>query len=149
MITKVKLLIMVSMILALAACTKQEVGTVAGGATGALIGSQFGSGSGKVAAAAAGTLIGALIGGNIGKTMDKVDRMEMSRALENNRTGQSTGWTNPDSGNSYSVQPTKTYQANNGQPCREYTTTAVIDGRQERIKGTACRSSDGSWRVGS
>jgi surface antigen len=147
MITKVKLFIVASMALALAACTNQDMGTVAGGATGALIGSQFGKGSGKVAAAAAGTLIGALIGGNIGKTMDKVDRMEMSRALENNRTGQATSWTNPDSGNNYTVQPTKTYQGNNGQPCREYTTTGVIDGRQERIKGTACRSSDGSWRV--
>ena len=30
--------------------------------------------------------------------------------------------------------------------CREYRTVATIDGRSERLYGTACRQPDGSWR---
>jgi len=45
------------------------------------------------------------------------------------------------------VTPTKTYQTANGTYCREYQTTVLIDGKQERATGTACRQADGSWRV--
>jgi len=31
--------------------------------------------------------------------------------------------------------------------CREYSTTALIDGRQQRLTGTACRQPDGTWRM--
>ena len=33
------------------------------------------------------------------------------------------------------------------QECREYTTTAEIDGRMQRVVGKACRQPDGSWQV--
>lgn len=124
----------------------EQVGTVTGGVVGGLLGSQFGSGSGKVAAAAGGALLGAFVGGSLGKTMDKVDRMQMQQALETAPTGRPIGWTNPDSGNKYTVQPTRTYYVNQ-QPCREYTTHALIGGKTQQIYGKACRQSDGSWKV--
>lgn len=37
------------------------------------------------------------------------------------------------------------YQDAQGRYCREYQTTGIIDGRQERLYGTACRMPDGSW----
>lgn len=133
----------------LASCTEinnEGVGALSGGVAGALIGSQIGSGAGQVAAAAGGALVGAFLGGNIGKFMDKVDRMEMQKALETSPTGKSVAWKNPDSGNQYRVQPTKTYYVKGG-PCREYITYATIAGKSERVYGKACRQADGSWRV--
>lgn len=50
--------------------TKQEVGLVVGGVTGAVIGSQFGGGTGKIVGTAVGSVAGALIGSEIGKSMD-------------------------------------------------------------------------------
>lgn len=124
----------------------EGVGALSGGVAGALIGSQIGSGAGQVAAAAGGALVGAFLGGNIGKYMDKVDRMEMQKALETAPTGRAVAWKNPDNGNQYRVQPTKTYYVNGG-PCREYTTYATIAGKSEKVYGKACRQADGSWRV--
>lgn len=132
--------------LALAACTptKQDIGTLVGAGAGAAIGSQIGSGTGQLAAVAIGTLIGGYIGGSIGKTMDDVDRMKMNQALETQPTGRSYSWQNPDTGASYTVTPTRTYDGQSG-PCRDYTTEGIIDGKREVIHGTACRQSDGSW----
>jgi surface antigen len=126
--------------------TKQDMGVLAGGTAGALLGSQFGGGSGQAVAIAAGAVAGALVGSQIGKYMDKTDKLEMDRALESTRTGQAASWRNPDSGNQYTVKPTKTFYKNN-QACREYTTTAWIGGKKENVHGTACRQSDGSWKV--
>lgn len=135
-----------SVLLTGCAVNNEQVGTVSGGVVGGLLGSQFGGGSGKVMAAAGGALLGAYLGGNIGKTMDKVDRMQMERALETAPTGRAVRWTNPDSGNAYTVKPTRTYYSNQ-QPCREYTTHAIIGGKTQQIYGKACRQADGAWKV--
>jgi surface antigen len=135
--------------LLLAGCQEirnEQVGYGVGGALGGLVGSQIGGGTGRLAATAAGALFGAYLGGNVGRTMDDVDRMKTRTALEGAPTGQSTTWKNPDTGNTYEVTPTKTYQES-GRPCREYTTDAWIDGRKETLRGTACREPDGSWRA--
>ncbi len=128
--------------------TNEGVGTVTGGVVGGLLGSQFGGGAGKVAAAAGGALLGAFLGGKIGQYMDRQDKMEMQRALETAPVGRSVNWTNPDNGNQFSVQPTRTYY-NNEQPCHEYVTHATIGGKREQIYGKACRQPDGSWKVAS
>ena len=56
--------------------TKQTVGTFAGAAGGALLGSQFGGGSGQIVGAVLGTVGGALAGGAIGKHMDETGHKE-------------------------------------------------------------------------
>lgn len=137
--------------LGLSACaqgpiTKQDVGAVSGGILGGAVGSQFGSGTGKTVSIIAGTLLGGLLGGAIGKSMDDVDRMKMNQTLESTPTNSTTTWSNPD-GNSYRMTPTRTYTNSSGQPCRQFTTTAVIDGKSERINGTACRASNGQWKI--
>jgi surface antigen len=68
-------------------------------------------------------------------------------ALENNRTNQASTWVNPDTGVSGTVVPVRTFQNNQGQPCREFQRTILIGGREERGYGTACRQPDGSWRI--
>ena len=145
-----KSIVALSLAMTLSACSQinnEGIGTVAGGAIGGLLGSQFGGGVGKVAGAVGGTMIGVIVGGQIGKTMDRVDRLEVQRALESEPTNQVKTWKNPDNGNQYSVKPTRTYEAANHQPCREYVTKAVIDGKPETVYGKACRQADGSWKV--
>jgi surface antigen len=125
---------------------KQGVGAVTGGILGGVLGNQVGGGNGRIAATIGGTLLGAYLGGSIGKSMDDVDRMKMNSALETTRTGQTTSWANPDSGNNYTVTPTKTYHSA-GRPCRDYTTIGVIGGKRQTIYGRACRQADGTWQA--
>lgn len=123
---------------------QQQAGTVIGGVLGGVLGSQVGSGKGRTAAIIAGSLAGAMIGGSVGKSMDDTDRLRTSQALESGRTGSASSWRNPDSGNSYRVTPTRTYESNSG-PCRDYVMDAQINGRSEQVHGTACRDANGTW----
>ncbi|MBW2715382.1 MAG: hypothetical protein JRD03_04865, partial [Deltaproteobacteria bacterium] len=98
-----------------------------------------------------GVLIGGLVGGAVGNALDQKDK-EMAqqaaqRAFENSRSGESSGWQNPDSGNSGSITPTRTYQSSSGGYCREYEQDIVVGGKREKTYGTACRQSDGSWQI--
>jgi surface antigen len=136
--------------LCLAACetppNKEQKGTVAGAVVGGVVGSTIGGGTGRTVAIVAGTLAGALIGSHIGQKMDEADRLKAAQALETAQTGQAVAWKNPDSGNQYSMTPTRTY-AQDGGPCRDFTVNAKVDGKPEEVKGTACRQSDGSWKT--
>ena len=140
--------------LALGACQaggpKEGLGTVLGGVAGAALGSQIGSGDGKLVAVAAGALIGSMVGREIGSSLDKADRAAMQQAgqaaLERNPTGMATSWRNPDSGNSGSVTPVRTFETSSG-PCREFHTEVFVGGKAEQAYGTACRQADGSWKI--
>jgi surface antigen len=126
--------------------TQEQSGAIVGGVLGGIVGSQVGEGRGRTAATVIGTLVGAAIGGNVGRSMDQTDRLRAAQALESAPTGTPTSWRNPDSGHQYTVTPTRTVSTAEG-PCREYTTSAVIGGKTEKVYGRACRQSDGSWRV--
>lgn len=126
--------------------TQRDTGMVIGGILGGVLGHEVGGGSGRTAATIIGTLIGASIGGAIGRSMDEQDRLKTAHTLESVRTGVSSQWTNPDTGQRYAVTPTRTYDGTTG-PCREYTVDAVIGGKAEKVNGTACRQADGSWRA--
>jgi surface antigen len=139
----------IALALAVAGCetppTKQNVGAVSGAVIGGVVGSTIGGGTGRTVAIVAGTVAGALLGSHIGKRMDEADRMKAAQALEVAPTGQQTTWRNPDTGNSYAITPTRTYESA-GNPCREFTVNATMEGKPETVKGTACRQADGSWK---
>ncbi|MEM1243521.1 MAG: RT0821/Lpp0805 family surface protein [Pseudomonadota bacterium] len=142
-------LIVSGLMLTLTACSgvsNQDAGVVTGGLVGGALGSLFGGGSGKILATAGGAVLGAYLGGRIGKNMDDTDRLKMQHALNDSRTNHTTTWRNPDTHAVYHVKPTRTYYRGN-QPCRDYTTTAIIGGKKESIYGRACRMADGSWKV--
>ena len=119
---------------------------VIGGVLGGLIGAQAGGGDGRTTAIILGTMAGAAVGGSVGRSMAETDRLKTAHALENVRTGVPSSWRNPDNGNAYVVVPTRTFDAATG-PCRDYTVDAVVGGRSEKVFGTACRQSDGSWQI--
>jgi surface antigen len=130
---------------------KQTGGTLLGAGLGALIGSQVGSGKGQMAAIAVGTLAGAWAGSEVGKSLDKADRAYAERTAQNSleyaQVGQSQAWRNPDSGNSGTFTPTRTYQTPDRQNCREFETTIYVGGKQETGTGRACRRPDRTWQI--
>jgi surface antigen len=127
---------------------KATVGGLGGAAAGGLLGAALGGGAKGIAA---GVILGGLLGGAIGDRMDAADRKyatrAASRALETNRSGTPTTWRNPDSGNSGTIKPVRTYQKRSGQYCREYQQKVIIGGKEHDSYGTACRMPDGSWKV--
>jgi surface antigen len=127
---------------------KAVLGTVLGAAAGAGIAALAGGGAGAIVGAGVG---GALIGGMVGHGLDNRDKRlaaaAAQQAFENNRAGQPSVWNNPDSGNSGSITPTRTYQIANGQYCRQYQQTIVVGGQPQKAYGTACRQPDGSWSI--
>ncbi len=142
----------VLVVIALTSCeTKQESGALIGGTTGALIGSQFGRGPGKLLGLGLGGIIGAIAGSAIGNNLDAKDQEKMAasthKSLENSKTGQVSTWRNPDSGNTGTVVPTRSYKSISGDYCREYTHTVTVAGRTQEAYGTACRKPDGSWQI--
>ena len=144
------LVIATAMAFGLAACEGDQA-AVLGGIFGGLLGSKVGGGSGRLAATAGGAVLGVLLGSEIGKSLDKADRAYATRttstALETNKVGQTSTWTNPDSGHSGTVTPTRTFQESSGEYCREYQQQITVGGRTETAYGTACRQPDGSWKI--
>lgn len=152
------LLAVFAMTLPLGACDttqqagqKQSVGTVIGAVLGGFLGSKAGGGEGQLWATGAGAVMGAILGSEFGKSLDKNDQVMMERtsqaSLEHTRTGALSSWSNPDTGHSGTVTPTRTYQKAGGTFCRDFTQAIVIDGETHDATGTACRQSDGSWRI--
>ena len=122
-------------------------GGLIGGIAGGVIGSQIGRGSGQVAAIIGGTLAGAALGSYVGGYMDRVDPKNMSQTLETRPTGETSTWQNPDTGHEYQVTPLRTYKTAEGRYCREFNTQVNIGGEMKDAYGTACRMSDGSWKI--
>jgi surface antigen len=127
---------------------KTGVGAALGAAGGGLLGAAAGGGATGIAA---GVLLGGLLGGATGSYLDDQDKRRAAnaaqQALESKPSGAPTTWTNPDTGHSGSVTPIRTYQASNGQYCREYEQSVTIGGKAQKSYGTACRQPDGSWKL--
>ena len=127
---------------------KAFLGGAGGAAAGGLIAAAAGGGAAGIVG---GVLIGGLLGGAIGNHLDNKDKELAARnaqaSFENARTGQTTTWKNPDSGNSGTITPTRTYQAPSGGYCREYQQQITVGGEKQQSYGTACRQPDGSWKI--
>lgn len=141
--------------LLLSGCTslggeKQSMGTFLGGATGAVVGSQFGGGNGRLAATAVGAILGAAIGNDIGQSLDEVDRMKSQQAFNmatKANLGSTVTWNNPRTGHHGTVVPVRDGYSTTGEYCREFQQTVDIGGRKQTAYGTACRMGDGQWRI--
>jgi surface antigen len=127
--------------------SKEDVGMVSGAVLGGVIGHQIGGGSGNTIATIGGAALGAYAGSRIGRSMDREDQRKAAQALETSPDQRASSWRNPNTGQSYSVTPKRTYEGADG-PCRDFETTTELDGRKETVRGTACRQADGSWKTG-
>jgi surface antigen len=149
---KARILVIALVPVLLAGCgggPNEDTGLVAGAVAGGLVGNQFGKGSGNVLATVAGATIGGLVGSEIGRSMDEQDRRLAEQAefaaLEEGESDRPRRWRNPDNGRYGDVVPGRPYKRSNID-CRDYTHTVYIDGRPRKMRGTACRNPDGSWR---
>lgn len=126
-------------------CNREVIGQILGGATGGIVGAQIGDGTGRLIAVATGTVIGMIAGREIGRTMDRADELCVDQALEHAPDNRTVSWQH--GGQQYSVTPQQTYENRNGQYCREYRMQTGMNGQTQQVSGTACRQSDGSWRI--
>lgn len=128
--------------------SNQDVGTIVGGATGALVGSQFGKGSGRIWTTAAGAVAGGMIGSNVGSRLDELDRMRADQAYQqaaSSSVGSTITWSNPHSGHHGTVRSVREGRSSYGDYCREFQSTVFIEGRKDTVYSTACRGQDGRW----
>ncbi|MCP4316530.1 MAG: hypothetical protein GY789_11075 [Hyphomicrobiales bacterium] len=127
---------------------KTQIGAAGGAAAGGLLAAAVGA---SPVGLAAGVILGGLAGGAVGSYLDNKDKEEalkaQQQALANNKAGQTTDWSNPDTGHTGSYTPQNTYTTKDGLTCRDYSQTVTIDGKQENATGTACKMADGTWRV--
>ncbi len=140
--------------LTLGACSQtnqnQGIGTVAGGAIGAILGSQIGSGSGRDFAIAGGAILGALAGSEIGRQLDERDRLLMAQAQQQATTaplGSAIAWNNDRSGHRGTVTAVDDGRTTDGRYCRRFEQDIYVDGRQQTETGIACQRADGTWET--
>ena len=138
--------------LAMAACgpdvSNQDTGTVVGAIAGGVLGNQFGKGGGKVASTLAGAVVGGIVGNEIGRSLDQRDR-ELARqaeydAWERGPARQPVRWRNPNNGR-YGEVIADDYYDRGGSRCRNFLHRVYIEGREQVMRGTACRNPDGTW----
>ncbi len=132
----------------------ETTGTILGGVAGAVIGNKFGKGSGNTAATALGAVIGASIGREIGSSLDANSRRQADNAtrtaLDTARVGRSITWENPNNTGGAAqgrVRIVRQGKDTRGKTCREYNHTVMIGNREEQAYGTACRDSNGDWKI--
>lgn len=126
-------------------------GILFGAAIGAILSDTLGGDGGK-AHASTGTPVRPapaprLVGEEIGGTMAAADQSHAAFILETARTGHAIEWTNPATGNRYTVTPTRTYRNALGEDCRDFTVWGWVEGFEENHTGSACRTGDGNWRA--
>ena len=129
----------------------EEVGTVVGGVLGAIVGSKIGGGTGRNIAIILGGTLGAFAGHDLAKELTQLDKRFIKQTtadtLEYGKPGETSTWSNPDSGHSGEVSANKTYTNESGENCREFETTINVDGESQTTTATACRTENGGWRV--
>ena len=130
---------------------KEEAGALIGAGLGGLAGSFIGDGGGQLVAVGVGTMLGAILGSEVGKSLDRADKLALAHAqheaLENGKSGSTTTWVNPDSGNSGEIVPQPAYKQADGTYCREFQQTIIVGAEMQSAYGTACREPDGTWRL--
>ena len=69
-----------------------------------------------------------------------------AEALDRRVSGQAVSWSNPASGSSGTITPTRTFRSADGRWCREYRQRLERGGTAELRTGIACREAD-RWRM--
>ena len=151
-----KLAVCALLIASLSGCSwsddrSEELGTVVGGVIGAIVGSKIGGGVGRDIAMVMGGTLGAFAGHDLAKELTNLDKRFLKQTtadtLEYGKPGETSTWSNPDSGHSGTVSANDIYTNQNGENCREFETTINVDGENQTTTATACRTENGGWRV--
>jgi surface antigen len=121
---------------------RRQTGAAAGAAGGAVLGQVIG---GTTEATLLGGAIGGVLGYIVGDRMEKNDRARLNEALETSPSYETSTWSNPDTGNQFTVIPEPAYEGPEANlVCRNVQILAEVDGRTEQTEAVACRQ-DGRW----
>ena len=86
-----------------------------------------------------------------GQAITAADQLALERitqtTLETVPIGTESRWRNPQSGSHGIIVPRRTFQKASGTYCREFTQTLVTGDVTEEALGTACRETDGTWKL--
>ncbi|MCK5373839.1 MAG: glycine zipper 2TM domain-containing protein [Alphaproteobacteria bacterium] len=132
--------------------SKQEIGTLVGAGSGALLGSKFGKGDGKIAATIAAGIFGGYIGNKIGSYLGEQDRQKLALSTQKTfETGKTQSWSNPKTNVSATTKivdtPTSRIAATAHKECNTVEQEIVLkDGSTKTENVTACKGANG-WEV--
>ena len=142
------LVVVTSLLTGCANMNRSQQGALLGTLGGAAVGSQLGPDDDRHSNALIGAGLGALTGYIVGNEMDKHDQAKVGRTLENSKSGQTTEWTNPDTGKHFEVTPRQPYQTNENETVyRDVIIETTVNGEKKRVKAKAKRNPDGTWTV--
>lgn len=124
------------------ASNKAQEGATVGGLAGATIGAL--TFKDKMLGAAVGAGVGVLMGYIVGNEWDKSDEEKLQSTLETNKSGETSSWTNPDTGESYSATPDHPYMEDQ----RVYRDVVIKDEKEgHTIMAKAWRDDNGVWHL--
>jgi surface antigen len=135
----IHIVVSASLISSAGCATKSGTGTAVGAGAGGIIGGLAGGTTGALI----GVVAGGLLGYGVGRAMEEEDKRRMALALEQDRPAY---WTNPQTGDSYRVEPTQTFYQGTRE-CRNFRMLATVDGTPDEVNGLACRNPNGAWEV--
>ncbi len=81
------------------------------------------------------------------KTDRQVEMAALVNLLENQLSGSTADWHNEDTGNGGTITVVRTFQTAQGQYCREFTATSMLDSVPATVTGIACREDQAQWRT--
>ncbi len=125
----------------------QTFGQVGGGVVGGLLGSMVGKGRGRLVATAVGAVLGSMAGGAFGQQFDEKDKNLANRAADDClATGQTSSWSNPNTGHSGQFIPEPARYNSAGRKCRKVKMLVYsADGQPMEVYQYAEQGADGRW----
>ena len=92
------------------------------------------------------TALGAAIG-QYTNNMTDLDRRNLGTTFQNQPSGQTRRWHNPETDIVYAITPTRTHQYTDGSMCREYVIELYQGNDIREFYGRACKQNDNSWVI--
>ncbi|QGY40662.1 glycine zipper 2TM domain-containing protein [Pseudodesulfovibrio cashew] len=123
------------------AANKAQQGATVGGLAGATIGAL--TFKDKLLGAAVGAGVGVLMGYIVGNEWDKSDEQKLQYSMEHNKSGQTTSWTNPDTGEAYAATPGHPYVSES----KVYRDVIIKDKDGREVMAKAWRDDKGVWHL--
>jgi surface antigen len=135
---------------ALAGCEaiEKETGLLAGAAVGGIIAALADANPAWIAAS---TVLGGVAGGAIGDYLGRKDAEKHAQnnlnALDTLGQGQTSSWSDTETGNSGSTTVTSVTTKADGTVCKSFTEMVRTSAKTVTEQATACKAPGGTWKV--
>ena len=125
-----------------------QAGALGGAAFGGVVAALAGANPAWIAASVImGGVAGGALGNYLGKENAEKHVNNNTTALNTLGAGQTSSWNDTATGNSGSTTVDRVFTSANGQTCKAYTESIRTPQRSVTEQATACRQSDGTWKV--